>query len=62
MGPPPAVGRPDRGAGNFVDHDTINFTGTAADGSAFSIHLADHPSTTPNVAAAPNRFHIGHCA
>ena len=46
---------------NFVDHDTINFTGTAADGSAFSIHLVDHLSTTPNVAAAPNSFHIGHC-
>jgi hypothetical protein len=46
---------------NFVNHDTINFSGTAADGSTFSIHLVDHLSTTPDVAAAPNRFDIGQC-
>ena len=46
---------------NFVNHDTINFTGTAADGSSFAIHLVDHLSTTPNVAAAPNSFSITRC-
>jgi len=46
---------------NFVSHDTIHFSGTAADGSTFGIHLVDHLSTTPNVAAAPNSFHIGSC-
>ena len=46
---------------NFVDHDTITFTGTAADGSTFSIHQVDHLSTTPNVAAAPNSFSITRC-
>src|SRR5215469_9557273 len=46
---------------NFVNHDTINFSGTAADGTTFSIHLVDHLSTTPNVAAAPNSFDIGQC-
>jgi hypothetical protein len=46
---------------NFVVHDTIHFSGTAADGSTFSIHLVDHLSTTPNVAPAPNSFDIGAC-
>ncbi|HEX6525608.1 MAG TPA: hypothetical protein VF070_37195 [Streptosporangiaceae bacterium] len=46
---------------NFVNHDTINFTGAAPDGTSFAIHLVDHLSTTPNVAAAPNSFDIGHC-
>jgi hypothetical protein len=46
---------------NFVSHDTIHFSGTAADGSTFSIHLVDHLSTTANVAAAPNSFDIGSC-
>jgi len=46
---------------NFVVHDTVNFSGTAADGSTFGIHLVDHLSTAPNVAAAPNSFHIGAC-
>ena len=46
---------------NFVNHDTINFSGTAADGSTFSFHQVDHLSTTPNVAAAPNSFSIAHC-
>jgi len=46
---------------NFVVHDTITFTGTAADGSTFSIHQVDHLSTTPNVAAAPNSFSITRC-
>ena len=46
---------------NFVNHDTINFTGTAADGSSFAIHLVDHLSTSAVVTAAPNEFHIGHC-
>jgi hypothetical protein len=31
---------------NFIDHDTINFSGTAADGTTFSVHLVDHLSTT----------------
>jgi len=44
-----------------INHDTVNFTGTAADGSAFSIHLVDHLSTTPKVTAAPNSFSIAHC-
>jgi len=61
VGPPPAVGRPDRGAGNFVDHDTINFTGTAADGSTFGIHEVDHLSTSAVVTAAPSGFSITHC-
>jgi hypothetical protein len=46
---------------NFVDHDTINFSGTAADGSTFGIHLVDHLSTSAVVTAAPNSFDIGHC-
>ena len=46
---------------NFVVHDTINFSGTAADGSMFSFHQVDHLSTTPNVAAAPNSFSIASC-
>ena len=46
---------------NFVSHDTIHFSGTAADGSTLGIHLVDHLSTTPNVAAAPNSFNIGSC-
>ena len=46
---------------NFVNHDTINFTGTASDGSTLSFHQVDHLSTTPNVAAAPNSFSIAHC-
>jgi len=46
---------------NFVVHDTINFTGTEADGTPFSFHAVDHLSTTPNVAAAPNSFNIAHC-
>jgi len=46
---------------NFVVHDTINFSGTAADGTPFSFHAVDHLSTTPNVAAAPNSFSIAHC-
>ena len=46
---------------NFVNHDTINFTGTAADGSSFAIHRVDHLSTSAVVTAAPNEFHIGHC-
>jgi hypothetical protein len=46
---------------NFVVHDTINFSGTAADGTPFSFHAVDHVSTTPNVAAAPNSFDIAHC-
>jgi hypothetical protein len=46
---------------NFATHDAISFSGTAADGTTFSIHLVDHLSTTPNVAAAPNSFDIGQC-
>lgn len=46
---------------NSVDHDTINFSGTAADGSSFSIHLVDHLSYPATVAAAPTSFDIGHC-
>jgi hypothetical protein len=46
---------------NFVVHDTIHFSGTAADGSTFGLHLVDHFSTTPTVAAAPNGFNIGSC-
>ena len=46
---------------NFVVHDTINFTGTEADGTPFGFHAVDHLSTTPNVAAAPNTFSIAHC-
>src|SRR5215472_8904560 len=37
---------------NFVVHDTVNFSGTAVGGGTFSIHLVDHLSTTPTVAAA----------
>jgi hypothetical protein len=46
---------------NYVQHDTVNFTGTAADGSTFSIHLVDHASAPAAVAAAPTTFDIGHC-
>jgi hypothetical protein len=46
---------------NFVDHDTISFSGTTADGSSFSIHLVDHLSVSAVVTAAPNSFDIGHC-
>jgi hypothetical protein len=46
---------------NFVNHDTINFTGTAADGSTFGIHEVDHLSTSAVVTAAPNSFSITHC-
>jgi hypothetical protein len=46
---------------NFVTHDTINFTGTGADGSSFGIHLVDHLSTSAIVTAAPTSFDIGHC-
>ena len=46
---------------NFVVHDTINFSGTAADGTTLGVHLVDHLSTTPNAAAAPNSFDIGQC-
>jgi len=46
---------------NFVNHDTINFTGTAADGSSFAIHEVDHLSTSAVVTAAPNSFSIVHC-
>ena len=47
--------------GNFVNHDTIHFSGTAADGSTFSIHEVDHLSTSASAAAAPNSFSIGFC-
>ena len=46
---------------NFVNHDTINFTGTAADGSTFGIHEVDHLSTSAVVTAAPSGFSITHC-
>lgn len=46
---------------NFVNHDTINFSGTGADGSSFSIHLVDHRSTSASAGAAPNTFSIGSC-
>src|SRR5215468_2164508 len=46
---------------NFVIHHTINFTGTAADGSSFAIHEVDHLSTSAVVTAAPNSFSIVHC-
>jgi hypothetical protein len=46
---------------NFVNHDTINFTGTGDDGSSFAIHLVDHLSTSAVVTSAPTSFDIGHC-
>jgi hypothetical protein len=46
---------------NFVDHDTVNFSGTGTDGSALSIHLVDHQSVSAAAAAAPNVFDIGSC-
>ena len=46
---------------NFVNHDTINFIGTAADGSTFGIHEVDHLSTSAVVTAAPSGFSITHC-
>ena len=46
---------------NFVNHDTIHFSGTAADGSTFTIHEIDHLSTSASAAAAPNSFSIGFC-
>jgi len=47
--------------GNFVNHDTIHFSGTAADGSTFTIHEIDHLSTSASAAAAPNSYSIGFC-
>src|SRR5215469_17847163 len=31
---------------NFVDHDTVNFSGTGTDGSTLGIHLVDHLSVS----------------
>ncbi len=46
---------------NFVNHDTINFTGTGSDGSSLSFHAVDHMSVSASAAAAPNTFDIAHC-
>jgi hypothetical protein len=46
---------------NFVNHDTINFTGTGADGSSFAIHLVNQLGTSAVVTAAPVSFDIGRC-
>jgi hypothetical protein len=46
---------------NFVDHFTDHFSGTAADGSTFSIHEVGHFSTAAAVAVAPNSFSISRC-
>jgi hypothetical protein len=45
----------------FVNHDTVSFSGTAADGSTFSLHLVDHVSVSAAAAPAPNVFDIGSC-
>ena len=45
----------------IVDHATVNFSGTAADGSTFSIHLVTHINV-PTASVAPlNFFAIGQC-
>ena len=46
---------------NFVNHDTISFTGTGSDGSTISFHQVDHMSTSATAQAAPNTFSIAHC-
>lgn len=44
---------------NFVVHDTINFTGTDANGSPVSFHAVDHVNT--NTAGLPHVFDIASC-
>ena len=46
---------------NFVAHDTVSFSGTAADGTTLSLHLVDHQSVSAAAAPAPNVFDIGSC-
>jgi hypothetical protein len=44
---------------NFVNHDTINFTGTDANGNPVSFHAVDHMSiSATNI---PNTFSIASC-
>ena len=44
---------------NFVVHDTINFTGTDANGNPASFHAVDHVNT--NAAGLPHVFDIASC-
>lgn len=44
---------------NFVTHDTINFTGTDANGGAVSFHAVDHVNT--DKAGLPHVFDIASC-
>jgi hypothetical protein len=46
---------------NFVNHDTISFTGTGSDGSKISFHAVDHMSVSASAQPAPNTFNIAHC-
>jgi hypothetical protein len=46
---------------NFVFHDTINFSGTAADGTTLTIHDVLHVNNTPNTIGPPHFFEITTC-
>jgi hypothetical protein len=46
---------------NSVFHDTINFSGTAADGTTLTIHDVFHVNSTPNTIGPPHFFDITTC-
>jgi hypothetical protein len=48
---------------NFVQHDTINFTGTHPDGTPVTFHALDHTSINalPFPETGVNDFHIASC-
>jgi hypothetical protein len=46
---------------NFVLHGTINFSGTAADGTTLTIHDVFHVNNTPNTLGPPHSFDITTC-
>jgi hypothetical protein len=45
---------------NVVFHDTLHFSGTAANGTALTIHDVSHTNTTPT-ATVPHSFEITSC-
>jgi hypothetical protein len=47
---------------NFVQHDTVNFTGTAPDGTPATFHAVDHTSLSARPSGFRlNDFHIASC-
>jgi hypothetical protein len=46
---------------NQVFHDTINFSGMAADGTTLTIHDVFHVNNTPNTLGPPHFFDITTC-